>query len=292
MTGFGRASFEVSQVAFEIELRCVNHRYLDVRVRLPRQMSAFESDLRAAVAGRFARGKVDCNVSAQGGAALEPRVEIDVEVARQYLRAAAELAARDRVPGALDLGTLLGLPGVARTLDVELPEQELRERLMGACSAALAEADAMRCAEGANLERELLARIEHVAQLAGALEARADAVQAAVRERLRKRSQQLAEETGLFDEARLHQEIVLAADRLDVTEELVRVRSHRDQFREIVASAGPGAPVGRRLEFLLQELAREVNTLGSKGADTSIAHAVVELKSELERLREQVQNVE
>jgi uncharacterized protein (TIGR00255 family) len=113
-----------------------------------------------------------------------------------------------------------------------------------------------------------------------------------VRERLRKRSAQLASETGLVDDARLHQEIVLAADRLDVTEEIVRLASHVAQFRAICASAGPAAPVGRKLDFLMQELGREANTIGSKGSDAGVAHSVVELKTELERIREQVQNVE
>ena len=114
----------------------------------------------------------------------------------------------------------------------------------------------------------------------------------AVRQRLRKRTQQLSLDTGLLDEARLHQEIVIAADRLDIAEEIVRLRSHATQFREYVASASVDNPVGRRLDFLLQEFGREANTIGSKGNDAPIAHEVVELKSELERIREQVQNVE
>jgi uncharacterized protein (TIGR00255 family) len=114
----------------------------------------------------------------------------------------------------------------------------------------------------------------------------------AARERLRRRTAQLESETGIVDQARLHQEIVLAADRLDVTEEIVRLRSHLDQFRKLVESGAPGNPIGRRLEFLLQELGREANTIGSKASDAPVAHLIVELKNELERLREQVQNVE
>jgi uncharacterized protein (TIGR00255 family) len=117
-------------------------------------------------------------------------------------------------------------------------------------------------------------------------------VREAARERLRKRTEQLELETGIIDEARLHHEIVLAADRLDVSEEIVRLRSHVDQFREIVSGAASGAPVGRRLDFLMQEFGREANTIGSKGNDSPIAHQVVELKTEIERMREQVQNVE
>ena len=124
------------------------------------------------------------------------------------------------------------------------------------------------------------------------LSARSELVQSAVRDKLEKRTRQLAEQTGLLDEARLHQEIVIAADRLDITEELVRLRSHIEQFRAIMAEAEREVAVGRRLDFLLQELGREANTVGSKGSDAELAHRVVDLKTELERIREQVQNVE
>jgi uncharacterized protein (TIGR00255 family) len=145
--------------------------------------------------------------------------------------------------------------------------------------------------EGQALERDLRARLEQVLAHVADVEARSGTVVASVREKLRRRAQQLREETGLLDDARLHQEVVIAADRLDVSEELVRLRSHVEQFRRILdAPAGEG--VGRRLDFLLQEMSREANTVGSKGSDSAIAHAVVEIKSELERIREQVQNVE
>ena len=117
-------------------------------------------------------------------------------------------------------------------------------------------------------------------------------MQRSVRERLRRRAEQLRQEAGILDEARLHQEIVLAADRLDVSEELVRLRSHVEQFRRILEEAGPGKPVGRRLDFLLQEFGREANTIGSNASDAPVAHTIVELKTEIERLREQVQNLE
>jgi len=128
--------------------------------------------------------------------------------------------------------------------------------------------------------------------LSARFEARAEEVVEVARQRLRKRAEQIQRDVGILDEARLHQEIVIAADRLDITEELVRLRSHVEQFRETLASAGPGAPVGRRLDFLLQELGREANTVGSKASDAPLAQDVVELKTELERIREQVQNIE
>ncbi len=292
MTGFGRASFEFEGLAFDVEVRSVNHRYLDVRVRLPRVLAVLESEVRSRVQGSFARGKVDLSVSAPGGAAPPARLEIDLDAARAYLEAADTLQAREDLPGELEVAALLALPGVARFAEPDLSGDALHEALFDAVEAALAALEAMRAAEGAALERELLPRVAAVEAMATSLEARAKEVQESVREKLRRRAEQLRQDTGLLDEARLHQEVVIAADRLDVTEELVRLRSHVEQFRSIVAAGGPGKPVGRRLDFLLQEFGREANTIGSKGSDAPVAHQVVELKAEIERLREQVQNVE
>jgi uncharacterized protein (TIGR00255 family) len=196
------------------------------------------------------------------------------------------------VAGAVGVAQLLGLPGVARFVEPELDAERLREGLEHAVEAALDAADAMRAREGAALERDLRERLARVEELGAAIESRADAVQRSVRERLRRRAEQLRQEAGILDEARLHQEIVLAADRLDISEELVRLRSHVEQFRRILEEAGPGKPVGRRLDFLLQEFGREANTIGSKASDAPVAHWIVELKTEIERLREQVQNLE
>jgi uncharacterized protein (TIGR00255 family) len=292
MTGFGRASFQVGEAAFDVEVRSVNHRYLDTRVRLPRLLGAFEADVRARLQQRLGRGKVDLSVAAPGNGAPAARLEIDLEAARAYLRAAASLGRDEGVAGELQVASLLALPGVARFVEPELSSEALGRALLAAVDAALDALDAMRAAEGAAIERDLLGRLSAVAGLAGCVGARAGEVQAAVRERLRRRAEQLRSETGLLDEARLHQEIVLAADRLDVTEEVVRLESHVEQFRRIVGEGDGGKPVGRRLDFLLQEFSREANTIGSKGSDAGIAHEIVELKAEIERLREQVQNVE
>ncbi len=292
MTGFGRASFRVDGTAFDVEVRSVNHRYLDARVRLPRLLAGLESEVRERIERHSARGKVDMNVVAPEVSSPVQRLEVDLEAAREYARAAERLRQEAGVAGELSIDALLGLPGVSRFVEPELPAEALREGLMTAVDEALAAMDAMRVAEGAALQRDLLERLEHTEAVGRALEARSGVVQQAARDRLRKRAEQLTAETGLVDPARLHQEIVIAADRLDVTEELVRLRSHVEQCRDILGSAEPGSPVGRRLDFLLQELGREANTIGAKGGDADIVHQIVELKTELERIREQVQNVE
>jgi uncharacterized protein (TIGR00255 family) len=292
MTGFGRASTRLESLGFDIEVRSVNHRHLDARVRVPRILSICEADLRVRVQQRISRGKVDLVIATAEDSPVSARVEIDRGVAEEYGRVARELAGIDGVKGLLTVDTLIGLPGVARLAEPELPLDELLDALLAGVDEALDALVAMRASEGKAIERDLMSRLDRVASLADSIEDRSGLVSDAVRDRLRKRTDQLRLETGLIDEARLHHEIVMAADRLDVTEEIVRLRSHIEQFREIVQAAGVDAPVGRRLEFLLQELGRETNTIGSKGSDAPIAHDVVELKSELERIREQVLNIE
>ena len=292
MTGFGRSAVSVEGAAFELEVRSVNHRHLDARVRLPRWLASLEAEVRTRIGERFSRGKVDLSTLSPEGSGPTPRLVVDLDTARAYLQAAETLQQTEHLPGSLDAAALLALPGVSRFVEPELREEELRSALFSALDEALEAAAQMRETEGRAIDRDLRSRLETVLELADAIEARRDEVEAAVRERLRRRAKQLEQETGLLDEARLHQEVVLAADRLDVSEELVRLRSHVEQFREILASAGPGQPVGRRLDFLLQELGREANTIGSKASDAPVAHRVVELKTELERVREQVQNVE
>jgi uncharacterized protein (TIGR00255 family) len=292
MTGFGNARFRVDAWTFELEMRSVNHRHLDARIRLPRLLASLEPEVRARVHSRFARGKVDLTVVAPEDGTPPPRLEVDLAAAREYLAAGRTLAETDGVPGQLDAASLLALPGVSRFVEPTIADGILRERTLAAVEEGLDALLAMRASEGAALARDMRARLDRVCELAGAVEQRSGLVQESVRERLRKRARQLEAEAGLLDEARLHQEIAIAADRMDVTEEIVRLRSHVDQYRLLLDAAGPGQPVGRRLEFLLQELARETNTIGSKGSDAPIAHWVVEMKTELERLREQVLNVE
>jgi uncharacterized protein (TIGR00255 family) len=292
MTGFGRCGFEVEHVAFGVEVRTLNHRHLDLSVRLPRSLSDRELGIKKRLQERFGRGKVEISLSLESGSNLNTQLEVDLDLVQQYLGATNALRRSEGVGGELDVVALLALPGVSRLTEHEFQAEDLDAALFAAVEEAAAAAEAMRVTEGEALERELRARLDTIAALVEELESRSSLVQEAVRERLRRRAEHLRQETGLDDEARLYQEVVIAADRLDVAEELARLRSHIEQFRSVLVDSEGRDPVGRRLEFLLQEMAREANTLGSKGSDASVAHRVIDLKTELERIREQVQNVE
>lgn len=292
MTGFGRSSFEIEDVPFEVEVRTVNHRHLDVRMRLPRSLADREGELKARVREKLTRGKVDASVAVAAGAVTPPSLDLDHAAVSQLVAAAKALAEEHGLEGGLRVAELLALPGVARFSEKELDPEDLAGAAGPAFDRALDAVAAMRLREGESLDREIRARLGTVGDLVEAVDARSVGVVEAVRDKLHRRMEKLQVETGLLDEARLHQEIVIAADRLDITEELVRMRSHIDQFGGVLDEADTGVAVGRQLDFLLQEMGRETNTIGSKANDADIAHQVVELKTELERIREQVQNVE
>jgi uncharacterized protein (TIGR00255 family) len=285
MTGFGRAD---GADGLSAEVRSVNSRHLEVRPRLPRELAALETELRSAASRHFERGQVEIAVRLPREGAFAPRLEIDLEAARAYARAASALAHDLARPEELGVAALLALPGVSRLREPELETESLAPALLGLVERACAAAVEMRAREGESLERELRARLARIEALVGAVEARVDAVRSAVRERLEKRLASIAPALEA-DPGRLEQEVVLAIERMDVTEETVRLRSHLEQFRETLDA--PGA-VGRKLEFVLQEIGRETNTIGSKSADSELARAVVALKTEQEKLREQVLNVE
>ena len=292
MTGFGRASFELEGRTFELEARTVNSRYLDLRIKLPRPLASQEPSLKTLVQSRLSRGKVDLNVSLAGGGASPGELQVDEALIAQYVSVARRIGSEHALAGALDAEDLLSLPGVVRFVDLEIDAGALSQALADGVERVLDAVDGMRSAEGEALAADFSGRLSRIEELVDYFEGRSDTVLEAARERLRKRIEQIRQDAGSVDEARLHQEIVMAADKLDIREELVRLSSHVGQFREILSGADAGKPVGRRLDFLLQEMAREANTVGSKANDAQLAHQVVELKAELERIREQVQNVE
>jgi uncharacterized protein (TIGR00255 family) len=267
MTGFGRADTELAGVSLAVEVRTVNHRHLDVSVRLPRLLSALENDVRSVVAARFGRGKADVSVSLGHDGRARQDLELDAALAARYHTFVQELSADlGGLDATLPAAALLGLPGVARLVDRDVADDEVRPGLLAAAGAAADEAAAMRVREGEALDRDLRQRLAEVERLAEIVSSRAGEVAEAIRQRLRRRAEQLRDE-------------------------VVRLRSHVGQSVAVL-DADEGEPVGRRLDFLLQEMGREANTIGSKANDAPLAHVVVDLKTELERIREQVQNVE
>ncbi len=288
MTGFGCGEAHVGKGVILAEIRCLNSRHLDVRVRLPRELVRLEAEARSRAARFFRRGQVEVSIRLSREGELARRVEVDFEAARQYAEAASQLREHLAIEDGIPVSALLALPGVACVRDPELDPEDAGPAVLQAIEGASREAATMRAREGETLERELRERLARVQDHVASIEARGQKTRQGARERLEKRLSSLAPDVEI-DPGRLEQELLLYIDRMDITEELVRARSHCDQLLEILAEDGPH---GRKLEFMLQELGRETNTIGSKAADAPITRIVVELKSELEKLREQVLNVE
>ena len=288
MTGFGQGEATSERYAVRVELRSVNHRYLDLFLRVPKQYSQLEEVLRRAIGERIARGRVEAAVTVEEFAQKERNVQLNAPLLLGYLRA---LGAIQEVLGSdeeVTLSQVLTLPGI---LEVEEPEcdwEELQGVLLEAAGQALTDLEQMRAAEGVRLCRDLEEKITRIAELQRQVAEIAPQVVVDYRERLRERLRELLQGTTLTEE-RFLAEVALFADRCSIDEELVRLASHTQQLKDLLHST---EPVGRKLDFLIQEMNREVNTIGAKGSSAHIAGLVVELKSELEKVREQVQNIE
>ena len=287
MTGFGAGRASASGEEIDVEVRSVNHKFCEVKARLPRELSALEVDVVRAVKDRLARGGVEVAVR-RGGAAASFAPRVDAALAESYARAFAEIQARLSLPGHVTLAEIIAADGVVRLEEREVDVDGAREALRRALSAALEALVAMRAREGEALSKDLASRLDVVD---GAVVRIDELVPRSVehhRARLAERVAELARGVTV-DPARIAQEVALVADRTDVTEEVTRLRSHLAQARALLGSA---EPAGRKLDFIVQEMHREANTIGSKSQSAEIAGLVVTLKAEIERMREQVQNVE
>jgi uncharacterized protein (TIGR00255 family) len=288
MTGFGRGREGNSDVEVISEVRSLNHRFLDVSFRLPRIYAGFEPHLRKIVAEYVSRGKVDVSVQRYGTAGSIMDVTVDYDLAERYYQCLEKLKSTLGLAGEVTVAEMLTLKEIVSPHEREdqiekelaLAEKSLREALDGLNS--------MRKTEGEATWNDIRARLSAIRELAERIAPLLDQVPAQARARLERRVQELTGGMEL-NEDRLMQEVALIAERADVTEELTRLQSHVDQF---LAFGREGSPLGRKLEFLLQELHRELNTLGSKSASTDIAAHVVTMKAEVEKIREQTQNLE
>lgn len=288
MTGFGRGEHATPRAHYRVEVQAVNHRFVEVRARLPRRLSRLEHQIQREVQHRFGRGRFEVHLSERLLTDPSRTIRVDRAAAREFVTAVRALQEELDLPGALSVEALASLRDL---VSFEEPEEEagaVWEEIRPALEQAFADLEAMREKEGAALAGELRHRLDLLERGLATVLARAPGTVAAYRARLQERVAALAGGVPL-DPGRLEQEVVLFADRADITEEGARLASHLAQFRDLLDAPGPQ---GRKLEFLLQEMHREVNTLGTKAADAAIAAEVVAMKAELEKMREQLQNVE
>lgn len=288
MTGYGRGEGICGEEHFLVEMRSLNHRYLDCTIRLPQEYNYLEEDVRNLIQKHLQRGRVEVSVNIADEGRRARAIKVDNDLALAYYGALKELSNLLKIDFDLGIDTFAACPDIFIVEGKEPDQENVRQALKVASAAALGELLQMRRTEGNSLEQDIVHRIDVIEQVIKDIEKRAPQIAEEYGTRLREKLSRLLEEKD-WDEERLFTEIVYFAERASITEELVRMSSHIDLFRETLDETGA---IGRKLEFILQEMNREINTIGSKSGDSSIARSVVKLKSELEKIREQIQNVE
>jgi uncharacterized protein (TIGR00255 family) len=288
MTAFGRGEAMADGYRFTVELRTLNHRFCDIRIKLPRKYTDFEEEIKRKLSSQFSRGRIEVNVVADEALDKVQHLTVDSELAETYKRLLLDLQNKLGLEASLSLDTLLHFLDIFVFEEDEEGRAQAWKVLEAALDQSVEECIQMRKEEGSAIETDFTERLNQLETLSGEVESRTPIVVLDVRDRLQKRIEELLGQ-GELDESRLAQEVAILAEKSDITEEVIRLKSHIQQFRVLLKASGPR---GRQLEFLLQEMHREINTIGSKANDVEIANKVIQIKTELERLREQVQNIE
>ncbi|MGI6262440.1 MAG: YicC/YloC family endoribonuclease [Succiniclasticum sp.] len=299
MTGFGRGTYEEENFSIVIEIKTVNHRYTETSIRMPRFLNPLEDRIRKTILASVARGRIDVFITASYTSEDAVQVHVDKPLARAYHQALLEVGSAIGVadPVFNDQAEILYLsrvPDVIQTVEGPFDEDHWWPKVKTALDQAVASLVKMREDEGRNIEGDFYRRLDIIEQDVNRIEERAPQVvkeyETKLLARLKERLQELQPETGVaIDPERVLQEVAIFADRVSITEEIVRLKSHIRQFRTFLQS---GEPVGRKLDFLIQEFNREANTIASKANDFELAKTVVEIKAEIEKIREQIQNIE
>jgi uncharacterized protein (TIGR00255 family) len=286
MTGYGQGAASGPTFTVTVDLRSVNNRNLDIHWRAPQDLVALEIPLKKQIQAAISRGRVDVNINLVQTA--DAAFEINRSLIRGYLEALRTIRDEFGLAGEADLASIIRMPNILIAPVGNSPSEAIAQSIEAAMTQALAALVAMRAVEGHQLQKELLGRVASIEKHLAVIEENSTGLIEAYRDKLRRRISELLEKS-VVDEARLAQEAAYLAERSDITEEITRLKSHLAQLREIL---GSGGEVGKKLDFLLQEANREANTILSKSSEVSVCDAAIEIKTEVERLREQAQNVE
>ena len=288
MTGYGSAKGTVEGLEITVELKSVNNRYLDTSVRLPRSFLFAEEAIKSEVQSHISRGKVDVFISVDSSAAGDMTVKVNEPLLRGYIEAIRHISEEYSLANDMTALSVSRFPDVLSVEKKDLDAEAISAGICAIVEEALRDFDAMRQREGAKLRDDVLSRLETIDRLVSAVETEAPKTVAEYRKRLEQKMQEVLGTTGI-DENRILAEAAIFADHIAVDEETVRLRSHMSQLTTMING---NSPTGRKIDFLIQEFNREANTIGSKCQNSQIAHVVVDLKSEIEKIREQIQNIE
>lgn len=287
MTGFGRASLESNGKNYIIEIKTVNNKYSDITVKSPKRLSFMEDKIRKQIANRITRGKVEVSVSFFDFSNKSKNVVLNKEIAKEYIKQLREIADENNLSENISVVEIAKLPDILNSIDSD-NDEEIASEALQCLNMALDSLIEMRKAEGENIKQDLLVRIERIQNLVDKIAENSKGIVEEYVSKLEKRVKEILK-TDVVDENRIAQEAVIYADKTSIEEELTRLNSHIVQFKELVNSDGS---VGKKLDFMIQEMNRETNTIGSKAGSGEITKAVIDLKVELEDIREQIQNIE
>ena len=288
MTGYGSAKGTVEGIEVCVEIKSVNNKFLDTSVRLPRSFLFTEETIKSAVMTHITRGKVDVFVTVDTSMADDMVVKVNEPLLKGYIAALKQIAKDNDLPNDITAMSVSRFPDVLNVEKKELDAEAVAAGIRNIAEQALCDFDAMRIREGAKLKEDVLSKLETIEKLVGIIEVESPKTVDEYREKLRQKLLEVLGTSGI-DETRIVTEAAIFADKVAVDEETVRLRSHMAQLRTMLDG---GSPIGRKIDFLLQEFNREANTIGSKCQNADIAHVVVDLKSEIEKIREQIQNIE
>jgi len=290
MTAYGRGEYRLNETLYIAEIKAVNHRYLDLVLRMPKSILALEKDLKSQISSRAKRGRIEVFIEMKNEGGITPyELELNMPLVTSYVDIFRKIAKHFDMDQEITLNSLLTMKDVVISKPAEIDLEETKHGIQEALALALDPLDMMRRKEGAAIEADFLTRIDLLEKYLDEVETRAPELIEEYRNRLKEKIDYMLKDVAA-DENRLAQEVAFFADKSDITEEIVRIRSHLNQFRDYLSMDDDA--IGRRLDFLIQELNREVNTIGSKTSDSLAGNVVIEMKAELEKLREQAQNVE
>ncbi|MGM0873611.1 MAG: YicC/YloC family endoribonuclease [Bacillota bacterium] len=287
MTGFGRASGQVDSCLLTVEMKSVNHRFLEITLKMPKQFMSIEDKMKKLISQSVSRGRIEVYVNQEGESLVDKDIYIDWDLLTQYVNSLHQMKEHFSLSDEVTLDHILALGEGIDIREKSVSSKDVEKELLHIVKSAAWQLSEMRKAEGEQLALDLKLRLEDLTKITVELEKTAPTVARQYRDRLEKRVSEFV--TGKIDENRILTEVALFADKADISEELTRIQSHIHQFGETLQTSGT---IGRKLDFLVQELNREANTIGSKANDGHIAKNVVELKSIIEKLKEQVQNIE
>ncbi|MCI5688389.1 MAG: YicC family protein [Emergencia sp.] len=290
MTGFGRGEYNDGKRSIIVEIKSVNHRYCDISVRMPRRYSFVEDKVKNTVKEKIKRGKVDVSIMVENLTENDVNIKLNGMLAQQYLENLQELQRGFGLPGEITLQYVAGLPDVMKAIPDVDDEEEMTRCILAPVKEAAANLETMRSVEGEKLAEDLIMRGEIIKDLVDKIEERAEEVPKVYTEKLRERIKELIGNSIAVPEDRILVEAAIFADKCSIAEELTRLNSHMEQMKEIIEKSSQ--PDGKKLDFLVQEMNREANTIGSKANDITVTNLMLQIKAEIEKIREQVQNIE